>query len=403
MVYCSDVYFIYNNEDEDFKDYLSKKLQSDKLSVWNGETTHGQGLIDSKAVVIIMSTTSTKDQHCDDEVSLAYISDTPIFPVTRQSFVDLEPTLSFSMKLMVAKLNWMFFENDQQKAENYPVLLTSIRTALAIITDEAAENQEGQGDEEETAQAWEDRPNTAMTLREGKDFWEDKFGDATEVPWLEFRDKFLEQYKSQIMDQFTEDKVQWMTNLLYGDVLLLRKVVTKHTYEMFCRHKPNKPRDPDRFYNRLVNYAKGCIAMRGVFNMESTVRLDAIQKLGQFKTQAVLTSLLDLSADKDANTRAVAAIALGKTGIKSRRVSQRMIKLLSDEDRLVREAACISLGHMQIESAVPHIVNVWRMDIISHVRAAAEVALSLINSDRARQAIQMTKVLSTEMKDLSVE
>ena len=47
------------------------------------------------------------------------------------------------------------------------------------------------------------------------------------------------------------------------------------------------------------------------------------------------------------------------SGIKSRRVSQRMIKLLSDEDRLVREAACISLGHMQIESAVPHIVHVW--------------------------------------------
>ncbi|XP_022102105.1 uncharacterized protein LOC110985406 [Acanthaster planci] len=402
MVHSSDVYFIYNNEDEDFKAYLAKRLESDKLSVWSGLTS-GEGLIDAKVVVIIMSSSSTLDKHCNDEVSLAYITDTPIFPVTRETFAELEPNLSFSLRLMVAKLNWMFFDSDEQKEANYPVLLSSIRSAVAMVNEETGEEQETQEEDEETPQAWKDRPNTAVVIREGKDFWEDKFGDTSEVPWIEFRDKFLEVYKDQMVEQFTEDKVQWLTNLLYGDVLLLRKVVTKHTYETFCRHKPNKPRDPDRFYNRLISYAKGCIAMRGVFNMESTVRLDAIQKLGQFKTQAVVSSLLDLSDEKDANVRAVAAISLGKTGIKSRRVSQRMIKLLSDEDRLVREAACISLGHMQIESAVPHLVNVWRTEIISHVRKAAEVALGLINSDRAREAIKMTEVLSREMKELSTE
>ena len=44
-----------------------------------------------------MSTSSTQDRRCEDEVSLAYISDTPIFPVTKQTFVELERTLSFSM------------------------------------------------------------------------------------------------------------------------------------------------------------------------------------------------------------------------------------------------------------------------------------------------------------------
>ncbi|XP_033627344.1 uncharacterized protein LOC117290195 [Asterias rubens] len=251
--------------------------------------------------------------------------------------------------------------------------------------------------------AWKTRLHSGVPLRECKDFWENKFGDLNEVPWVTFRKAFLEEYDDQLTEKFSKEKIDWLTNLLYGDILLMRNIITKHTYETFCCHDPNEPRDPDRFFSRLLSYAKGTIAMRGVFNMESTVRLDAIQKLGQFKTQSVIAVLLDLSNDNDANVRAVAAISLGKTGIKSRRVSQRMLKMLSDPDRLVREAACISLGRMQIESAVPNIVQVWRKDIISHVRAAAEVALRLIDSDRARQAIQMTEVISSEIHKLTFD
>ena len=47
------------------------------------------------------------------------------------------------------------------------------------------------------------------------------------------------------------------------------------------------------------------------------------------------------------------------TGVKSKRIVERMLKMLQDDDRLVREAACISLGHMQSEVAVPHLVSVW--------------------------------------------
>ena len=100
---------------------------------------------------------------------------------------------------------------------------------------------------------------------------------------MTFRNTFLEQYENQLVERFTEDKIQWVINLLYGDVLLLRKIITKQTYDAFCSHKAGKPQDPDRFYNRLISYAKGSIAMREVFNMESTVRLDAIQKLGESK------------------------------------------------------------------------------------------------------------------------
>ena len=39
--------------------------------------------------------------------------------------------------------------------------------------------------------------------------------------------------------------------------------------------------DPDSFYYKLLEYARAKVAMRGVFNMESTVRLDAVQSLGK--------------------------------------------------------------------------------------------------------------------------
>ena len=41
-----------------------------------------------------------------------------------------------------------------------------------------------------------------------------------------------------------------------------------------------------------------------------------------------------------------------------------------------------------------------RKEIISHVRNAAEVALGLIDSEKSREALRVTKVLSSEMKDL---
>ena len=44
----------------------------------------------------------------------------------------------------------------------------------------------------------------------------------------------------------------------------------------------NTRADPHYFYERLENYATGNMAMREVFDMDSSVRLTAIQSLGDY-------------------------------------------------------------------------------------------------------------------------
>ena len=141
---------------------------------------------------------------------------------------------------------------------------------------------------------------------------------------------------------------------------------------------------------------------------------------GKFSSRAVIQALLKLLDDADPNIRAVAAISLARTEVTNDQIVSKLIASLKDGDRLVRESGCLALGHMQAERAVSAVVSLWyvstclvywgtgvslafcrRNDAISHVRAAAEVALSNIGGEEAEKAIHMTKVLSDEMKVLT--
>ena len=68
---------------------------------------------------------------------------------------------------------------------------------------------------------------------------------------------------------------------------------------------------------------------------------------------------MDLLDNADPNIRAIASIALARTGVKDKKYIDKFISLLQDEDRLVRESACLSLGHIKAESSVPDILNRW--------------------------------------------
>ena len=125
---------------------------------------------------------------------------------------------------------------------------------------------------------------------------------------------------------------------------------------------------------------------------------------------------MKLLDDSDPNIRAVAAISLARTEVFNAKIIAKLRKSLRDPDRLVRESGCLALGHLKAEKAVPDIVSLWyalrchddvvevyffrRNDAISHVRGAAEVALTNIGGEEAEKAIHMTKVLSDEMKVL---
>ncbi|XP_070573269.1 uncharacterized protein [Ptychodera flava] len=411
-----DAMISFHQADTEFVKYLSGELKKNNIRVWRDDPTvnpvdavshKGQAIVESKVFLIVLSKDSASSKTCQDEVALAYISNKAIFPVAREQFALLSQYLDFGMRLTLAKLNWIFFEKQSDRQENFPQLLAAMKQE---IEDLDAHQNESASDLAETDneppkfrmnyQRQKSRRNLLVDLRGSRDFWERTFGNTTEVAWIEFREKFIAEYEDRLATEFPEDKTRWLMNLIYKDVLELSKTIQKKTYDSFCGDKQG---DPDSFYERLKDYAVGSFAIREVFDMESTVRLDAIQNLSTFRTPSVITALLDLLDDQDPNMRAVAAISLGRTGKTNRKIVDRLIKLLGDEDRLVRESACLSLGHLQVESAVPNIVDLWRNDAISHVRNAAELALSLMGAEKAKEAVKVTKVLSDEMKSLATD
>lgn len=136
--------------------------------------------------------------------------------------------------------------------------------------------------------------------------------------------------------------------------------------------------NPATFFDRVNEYAMESFAVREVFRIESTVRVDAIENLGEFdsflslslslcddffhsllsplsftgkfRSNMVIEALLDLLNDPDPNIRAVALVSLARTGHNSDRAIRRICATLEDPDRLVRESACLALGRLKNKS-----------------------------------------------------
>ncbi|CAH1232799.1 Hypp510 [Branchiostoma lanceolatum] len=398
---AADIMISGDGNDRDFINFLSRELSSEGLKVWNEErkdpatvsnpSQRAQAIVEAKAFVIVLSSNAVQSQHCTDEVSLAYISNKAIFPVAKESFDKIYKDLDFGMKLTLAKLNWMFFTNNEECQKSLPTLVTTIRSSLNKLS-----NTEGVASTYEVSQLY---INNRDSQEAKPGFWERKFGNVrTNIPWVEFKKAFQEEYQRKLDKHFPGKQQEFLMRLINKDLLEGSPRFHREAYDNFCGSEVGKTHG---FYSRLKEYCASKHAMREVFSMDSTVRLSAIQNLGKFKTPGVVSSLKKLLVDEDPNIRAVAAIALGKTGTCTPDIVQALVNLLKDEDRLVRESTCVSLGYLQAQAAVPHIINAWRNDPISHVREAAQAALRVIGGDEANQAVHITQVLTREMNDLA--
>ncbi|XP_078679619.1 uncharacterized protein LOC144915279 [Branchiostoma floridae x Branchiostoma belcheri] len=393
----TDIMISGDGNDRDFIKFLSSQLNREGLRVWNEETKdsnpsqRAQAIVEAKVFVIVLSSNAVQSQHCTDEVSLAYISNKAIFPVAKEPFDKIYRDLAFGMKLTLAKLNWMFFTSDEESQKSFPTLVTTIRSSLNKLS-----KTDGVVSTYEVSQLY---VKTEETQEKQPGFWERKFGNVrTNIPWVEFKRAFQEEYQRKLDKHFPGKQQEFLMRLINVDLLEGSPRFHREAYDNFCGTHVNEPHG---FYSRVKEYCGSKQAMREVFGMDSTVRLSAIQNLGKFKTPGVVSSLKKLLADEDPNIRAVAAIALGKTGTCTPDIVQALVDLLKDEDRLVRESTCVSLGYLQAQDAVPHVINAWRNDPISHVREAAQAALRVIGGDEADQAVHITQVLTREMNDLA--
>ncbi|XP_067684138.1 uncharacterized protein [Haliotis asinina] len=423
-----DVVIAYCPCDIDFVRKLADALREAKLSVWYASPSlppqqagqlKSQAILGCKAFLPILSTESASDKQLNDELALAYISNSAVFPVGLGRYRDLAPILGGGTRLMLAKINWIFVFKDKLYKENVPKLIECINNILLRHEREGASTDDlltmhgmkvnlnfTHGLEFATEDLGEEYatdgpPNQPSSLtRPGLsyDFWGRHFERKSEVTWKDFKDAFLLEYGDKIVEQYSEDKKKLFVNLMYKDIFDLKKTVTRSVYNQACSNNMNA--DPHCFYNRIEEYAIAYLSLREVIDMDSTLRITTIQSLGKFSFPAIVNGLSDLLHDEDPNIRAVAAIALAKAGKQKRETVDKLISIIEDEDRLVRESACLSLGYLKSQRAVSYIVDRWRNDPISTVRQAAELALSKMNVEEAQKCIQVTKVLSAEMSAL---
>ncbi|XP_033748675.1 uncharacterized protein LOC117333479 isoform X2 [Pecten maximus] len=439
-----DVMISYNIKDIEFARKLKAKFEEQGWVVWYTDpkqdaklnlSQKGEAILSCKVFAMVISEATAKDSHCQDELALAYISNSNIFPIGLSKFRDINPHLDGGVKLMLAKINWTFFFKDGMWDMNMPALLASMRESFDheeqpqdTLAEETGtlqfhgmnininfdSNNGNESDQESSSDSSSDeeveytRPTTAATTRSVRsargrqlryDFWDRNFRGKAEVPWTTFRQKFENDYKEKIIMKYSEDKLKFFLNLMYKDIFTLNKTVKRSIYDSFCEGNPDA--DPHRFYNRIQQYVVGYYAMHAVFNMTSTMRLTTIQNLGNFTFPAVVKGLTEMLHDEDPNIRAVATIALAKSAKSRKMTVDKIISKLDDDDRLVRESACLALGYLKAggksESAV---ADRWRNDPIKSVREAAEIALKRMGGTLADKCMHVTNVISKEMDSL---
>ncbi|KAK2177786.1 hypothetical protein NP493_578g02004 [Ridgeia piscesae] len=372
----------------------------------------GQAIIDSKMFVCLLSESSIKSKYCQDEVALAYVSSKAIFPIAIVEPRKLYPEMSTGMKLQLAGFEWNLFLDEDKFDENIAGVVTKMKAYLAKSEDNMAQIFD-------VGSTTEVRPRTAfnrqvplrstftrkLTLITEKipddrmnSFWENHFANKTAVAWSDFVDAYRSDFKSVLDSLFTKTDQEWLVSILRRELVEDEQdTVTEAKYRDFC----TEDGELQPFWMRVQEQAVESFTMKEVFDMDSSVRVEAIENLGKYRSTAVIEALLDLLKDKDNNVKTVAAISLARTGVARRDVNVALVRCLADKDRLVRESACLALGHLKVEAAVKKLVQLWRNDFISSVREAAQVALEQIGGEEANKAMHMTKVLAEEIRMLT--
>lgn len=410
-----DVAISATSEDGALAEFIKGKLEGASLSVYykpckaeSEAKILGKVLVDTKCLVSVVSEASAKLNHLSDHVSLAYISNKPILVASVLPKRDILKNFEFGMKLTLENLYWTVFESEAEREDNGRQFVQLMQEQLSKPATEATletvtvSEVSGGGTARRRA-----RINTKLrsqgsgsfeeTVDTTKDtFFDRNFPGETEVPWFKFQQAFLSDYETQLTGLFDEEKVPWLLDMLKTDVFAGAERISRDHFMTIRGDSPDK----NAFWRVVSQIAVEKFNMQEVFNMRSTVRLTAIEKLSQFQNPAVVDALIQLLNDEDPNVRAVAAVSLGRTGNASDYIVDHLIQLLSDKDRIVRQGACLSLGHLKAEKAVPSIGFVWRNDFISVVRSAARTALELMGNESAKQLLNVTKILEEEIKDL---
>ena len=400
-----DVMISYSHQDMELMNFVLKSLKDAGLSVWVDQeglkagvdflSKIGQAIVDSTCFLQILTPASVVSKYCRDELSLAYISNKSIHVICTADSDSLFEKMDFGQKLTLApyKSSFVDVSDVRLKKAQMTFMCDQIKAKIQKVKDQK---------EQKDARFLHTREKKLKSndLTPEK-FWEKYFGDKDVLNWDPFIQTFIQHFGSVLQKTVPKEDQKWLLAVFEKEICDEEKFgkVSLADLVRFCK----LGNSTNCVWESVERYAREQIAIKSVFTIDSSVRLDAIENLGKFKSPAVQEALLDLLKDPDPNVRSVAALSVARVSLEGDefKIATRVARLLKDRDRLVRESACVALGRMKAENKVPDLVNVWRNDVISVVRDAAYLALELIGGEEASKAIYVTNILSEEIKSIT--
>ncbi|OWF40248.1 uncharacterized protein LOC110464067 [Mizuhopecten yessoensis] len=409
-----DVMISYDQADEDITKKLREKMVGEGIRAWletedimSGADIFariGQAVVDSSIFMFVMSRESVQSKICQDQLALAYVSNKSILPVALLPNQELLNLMDNGMRLELAGFEW-FTLSTESLADNLKDITNKVFKLLEEIKEKENKGNTAKPETNVKSRRMLNRSisrkfsekESKLFLEDGIAYWARSFGKSVNVAWERFRGQILTDFKEDFDKTFGEDDTEWLLAILHRELdISTEEMVNKDNYTEFCTIDDQvRP-----LWMRIQDQARESYAMREVFKMDSSVRVQAIENLGKFKSATVIDALRDLLSDKDPNVQAVAIISLARTGANDDKTVKYVMQCLHSRDRIVREASCLSLGVMKATVAIEKLVDLWRNDIISNVREAALAALRRIGGDKADEAIRVTTVLEKEIRHL---
>ncbi|KAK3084316.1 hypothetical protein FSP39_011502 [Pinctada imbricata] len=360
-----DLMISYSHADKEMMQKIRDKLEENRISVWvdviglsagvDFLSKIGQAILDAKLIISLLSTSTCKSKYCQDEVALAYISQKPIFPVAISPVEELFKVMDTGMKLQLANVDWTIFKDPENFESDFQELLTKLNSELEDQNNLANLGEKG-------TKRLKQMENKVKSKRTSAPLA--KLVILPEEYWKEiFFSDFKNYFSEQISSTFTIDDMTWLTQNLQAE--MENETDKTSLYKVNFITFFTVDGEQQAVWPRVEDYTKEIYAMHEILSMDSNVRVDAIENLGRYQSPAVISSLRDLLRSKESNIRAVTAVSLAKTGNKDKQTIDHLMKLLSDKDRLVREAGCLALGHLQAKVAIPKLLHLWQVLLIS--------------------------------------
>eukprot|EP00116_Pleurobrachia_bachei_P003259 sb/3463521/ len=408
----------YSHQDSEIMQGIMDLLTTHGFGVWvdtklkggaNFFKDIGSAVIGCDIFLFLLSEHSISSKYCQDELSLARISNKRILPLTYCSFREITGAMEAGFRLILSCVQWVCLDPKADEVDNNKRFLESLNEVLQSELSEDARlaNYTVVADENHEEEMYRSMGTLRrMNSKHFTEFWTRNFGDADSVLVTSILDQIKVDYYWDYLSLNLEDSwalkamTLWCFNLERNC-----KTLTRAQYDEFVwpdgRPQEGGPvsADFDRFWIRCKDGFSVRLSMQEVFDSESSVRFDSIRNLSKIKSKRVVIALCKLLRDSDPNIRAVACISLSYTAHQDN--ADKLVVLLKDPDRLVRESACLALARLKVPATVPALLLTWRNDVISDVRSAAMKALEAIDSSEAKEGIRVVHTLQEEFQKLA--